>query len=174
MYANQDLYLHRLGRYGGVNPIGSLSSTVNVGGRNWELWEGYNGAMKVYSYVAPSPVTKFDGNLKPFFNHMATRGFPQGSQYLISKSLHNRSQLETMIILKTDSLSARSYSLPVRNRALYRQQRQVQHLLLLRRLQLVCHALSGAVCRIRRSRFCDERARCKGDAQKHSYCPQFL
>lgn len=57
--------------------------------------------MKVYSYVAPSPVTKFDGNLKPFFNHMATRGFPQGSQHLISKSpLHNEignaTQLETV------------------------------------------------------------------------------
>ncbi|KAH7020750.1 concanavalin A-like lectin/glucanase domain-containing protein [Microdochium trichocladiopsis] len=74
-----------LGRYGGVQPIGSLTGTVSVGGRSWELWVGYNGAMKVFSYVAPSPITNFDGNLKPFFTHMqSAQGFPASSQYLIT------------------------------------------------------------------------------------------
>jgi xyloglucan-specific endo-beta-1,4-glucanase len=71
-----------------VQPIGSNQGNVNVGGRNWELWYGLNGNMKVFSFVASSPVTSYNGNLKDFFNYMANnRGFPASSQYLISKFL---------------------------------------------------------------------------------------
>jgi xyloglucan-specific endo-beta-1,4-glucanase len=75
-----------LGRYGGVQPIGSQTATVNVGGRSWALWVGYNGACKVFSFVAASPVTNFSGNIKDFFNYLSqSQGFPAGSQNLISK-----------------------------------------------------------------------------------------
>jgi len=70
-----------------VQPIGSNQGTVNVAGRNWELWYGLNGNMKVFSFVAPSPVNSFSANLKDFFNYMANnKGYPAGSQYLISES----------------------------------------------------------------------------------------
>lgn len=76
-----------LGRYGGVNPIGSQKGTVNVGGRSWSLWVGYNGSMKVFSFVASSPVSSFSGNIKDFFNHLTSQeGFPASSQNLISES----------------------------------------------------------------------------------------
>ena len=77
-----------LARYGGVQPIGSYKATVNVGGRSWSLYVGYNGSMKVFSFVAPSTVSNFSGNIKEFFNYMAnSEGFPAGSQNLISKLL---------------------------------------------------------------------------------------
>lgn len=80
-----------LGRYGGVNPIGSQKSTVNVGGRSWTLWVGYNGSMKVFSFVAPSPITNFSGNVKDFYNYLASsEGFPASSQNLISKSITSK------------------------------------------------------------------------------------
>ena len=70
-----------------MQPIGSNQGNVNIGGRNWELWYGLNGNMKVFSFVASSPVTSYNGNLKDFFNYMANnKGFPASSQYLISMS----------------------------------------------------------------------------------------
>ena len=77
-----------LGRYGGVQPIGSYKTTVTLAGRSWSLYVGYNGSMKVFSFVAPNAVSNFSGNIKEFFNYMASNeGFPAGSQNLISKSL---------------------------------------------------------------------------------------
>jgi xyloglucan-specific endo-beta-1,4-glucanase len=74
-----------LGRIGGVYPIGSSTGFVNIGGTNWELFVGYNGAMKVFSYVAPNWVTNFAQDVKPFFNHMAqAHGYPAGNQFLIT------------------------------------------------------------------------------------------
>jgi xyloglucan-specific endo-beta-1,4-glucanase len=74
-----------LGRLGGVSPIGQRTTTVNVGGRSWELWDGYNGAMRVYSFVASSSVNSFSGDLKDFFRYLVnSQGFPDRNQYLIT------------------------------------------------------------------------------------------
>lgn len=140
------LNLYRLARLGDVQPIGSRQSTVTVGGRSWELWIGMNGSMKVYSYVATSQVTKFDGDLKPFFNNMASNGFPQSSQYLISEYLPRRHPQRThtgppTVVHKgrmRNHILTAHYSSAIRQRAIHRQQRQVQQLLLLRRRQLRC------------------------------------
>ena len=76
----------RLGRLGGIYPIGSSVGYVNVAGRDWELFDGYNGNMHVYSFVASNPVNDFNSDLKDFFNHLTqSRGFPASSQHLISK-----------------------------------------------------------------------------------------
>ncbi|KAF4333493.1 murein transglycosylase [Fusarium beomiforme] len=74
-----------LGRYGNVQPIGSKQTTVTIEGRSWDLWVGYNGSMKVFSFVAPSPVTNFNSDVKQFFNYMAnSQGYPASSQYLLT------------------------------------------------------------------------------------------
>lgn len=73
--------------YGGVVPIGSRKSTVNLGGRSWELWVGYNSSKKVFSFVARSLVSNFLGDVKQFFNHLVSQeGFPAISQNRISES----------------------------------------------------------------------------------------
>lgn len=77
----------RLARKGGIYPIGSSQGIVNVGGQNWDLWVGYNGAMKVFSFVAPNEVPVFENNVKLFFDHVTnTQGFPAAQQHLISMS----------------------------------------------------------------------------------------
>ncbi|KAI0512796.1 concanavalin A-like lectin/glucanase domain-containing protein [Xylaria bambusicola] len=75
-----------LGRFGNVYPIGSSVGRVTVGGNTWELFSGYNGAMKVFSFVATNPpVTSFSSDLKQFFNYLSSnQGFPASSQYLIT------------------------------------------------------------------------------------------
>ncbi|KAI8623315.1 concanavalin A-like lectin/glucanase domain-containing protein [Xylariaceae sp. FL1651] len=74
-----------LARYGGVQPIGSQIATVNVGGRSWELWSGYNGAMKVFSFVSSNPTTSFNTDIKSFFSYLqSSQGFPASNQYLLT------------------------------------------------------------------------------------------
>lgn len=79
---------HRLAKVGDVYPIGDSVGTVNIGGVDWDLHDGFNGAMHVFSFVAPQPVNDFDGNIKDFFDHITQNsGFPADSQNLLSKSL---------------------------------------------------------------------------------------
>jgi xyloglucan-specific endo-beta-1,4-glucanase len=73
-----------LGRFGNVYPIGSSTGTVNVAGRTWELFVGMNGSMKVFSFVAASPINSYSANVKEFFNHLqSAQGYPAGEQHLI-------------------------------------------------------------------------------------------
>jgi len=75
-----------LGKYGGVCPIGSPVCSVALAGRTWDLWVGFNGRMKVYSFVPPSGgiIRSFSGDVKEFFNYLqANHKFPASSQNLI-------------------------------------------------------------------------------------------
>lgn len=78
-----------LGRYGGVQPIGSAGPTVTIGGQQWVLWDGYNGACHVYSFVpaqSGQQRTSFNGDIKAFFTYLTqNKGFPASSQYLIGE-----------------------------------------------------------------------------------------
>ncbi|KAH6661685.1 concanavalin A-like lectin/glucanase domain-containing protein [Halenospora varia] len=74
-----------LGRYSSVYPIGSSVGSVSVGGYTWTLWAGYNGSMRVYSFVASNPINGFNSDIKQFFNYLASsQGFPASSQHLIN------------------------------------------------------------------------------------------
>ncbi|SPJ71753.1 probable endoglucanase I precursor [Fusarium torulosum] len=74
-----------LGKYGNVQPIGSLQGRADVEGHTWELWAGYNGSMKVFSFVAPSPINNFNADIKQFFNYLQKgQGFPADNQYLLT------------------------------------------------------------------------------------------
>lgn len=67
-------------------PIGNSVGTVRAAGRDWALHIGYNGAMKVFSFVAANPVTRFDGEIMDFFYLLRDmQGYPMTSQYLLSK-----------------------------------------------------------------------------------------
>ncbi|KAB5540493.1 glycoside hydrolase family 12 protein [Coniochaeta sp. 2T2.1] len=73
-----------LARYGDIYPIGQSTGQVNVAGRSWDLWIGYNGAMRVYSFIAPSPVKSFNADVKDFFKYLQTsQNFPASEQNLI-------------------------------------------------------------------------------------------
>ncbi|PUU74780.1 concanavalin A-like lectin/glucanase domain-containing protein [Tuber borchii] len=75
-----------LAAYGGAGPISSTGksiATVTIGGYQWRLYDGYNGSMHVYSFVAVgSPLTYFTGDLKLFLTYLASNyGLPT-SQYV--------------------------------------------------------------------------------------------
>lgn len=84
-----------LGRYGGVWPItesGSPLETVTLAGHEFDLYFGYNGDMKVYSFVPPDDVLipTFEGDILDFFDYLeANYDFPMENQYLLSKISFN-------------------------------------------------------------------------------------
>ncbi|KAF9871164.1 glycosyl hydrolase family 12 [Colletotrichum karsti] len=76
-----------LGSLGGAGPISSTGSTIatpSVAGRTWNLYKGVNGQMTVFSFVAPSNVQSFSGDLKAFVTYLInSQGLPS-SQILQS------------------------------------------------------------------------------------------
>jgi xyloglucan-specific endo-beta-1,4-glucanase len=82
----------RLGRFGGVWPIsqaGAPIANVTIAGYKFDLYFGYNGAMKVYSFLTTtpnSPYTTFNADIKLFFNYLTkNQGYPASTQNLIGK-----------------------------------------------------------------------------------------
>jgi xyloglucan-specific endo-beta-1,4-glucanase len=75
-----------LARIGDIYPIGKSTLQVTLAGHTWDLWIGFNGAMRVYSFVAPSPVQNFNADVKDFFNYLQTnQSFPASQQNLIGE-----------------------------------------------------------------------------------------
>ncbi|KAL8791617.1 MAG: hypothetical protein Q9195_005766 [Heterodermia aff. obscurata] len=63
-----------LAKFGVLQPIGSADTAVDaqIGEQTWKLWSGTNSATgtKVFSFVAPSTVNSYDGDLKAFFDYL--------------------------------------------------------------------------------------------------------
>ncbi|KAH6645440.1 concanavalin A-like lectin/glucanase domain-containing protein [Truncatella angustata] len=77
-----------LNRYGGVWPItesGSALETITLAGHSFDLYFGYNGDMKVYSFVvSDAAIGNFSGDILDFFNYLADNySFPISQQYLL-------------------------------------------------------------------------------------------
>lgn len=85
----------RLARYGGIWPIttsptGDPIEQVNIGGREWDLYFGYNGEMQVYSFLPSdeNPITDFSDDAKDYFDYLtANHSFPESEQYMLSRCL---------------------------------------------------------------------------------------
>jgi xyloglucan-specific endo-beta-1,4-glucanase len=78
-----------LASYGGLWPIsrqGRPLETVTLAGHKFDLHFGYNGAMKVYSFVAAKgPIFDFSADVLDFFRHLErNHGFPMRDQYMLS------------------------------------------------------------------------------------------
>lgn len=69
-------------------PIGTAGAVVQVAGKEWTLWDGFNGAMHVYSFVATSDQNSVDFDVKEFFDYLRdNKGYPADSQYLTTLQL---------------------------------------------------------------------------------------
>ncbi|CAE6421708.1 unnamed protein product [Rhizoctonia solani] len=67
-----------------AGPAGSQIATANVGGVNWKLFKGTVGTWTVYSFVAPSELTNFKTDLKPFFTYLGSAQKLNLNQYLVA------------------------------------------------------------------------------------------
>jgi xyloglucan-specific endo-beta-1,4-glucanase len=76
-----------LARIGDIYPIGKSTMQVTLAGHTWDLWTGYNGQMRVFSFVAPTPINNFSADVKEFFNWLEkNQDFPASKQNLIGES----------------------------------------------------------------------------------------
>lgn len=56
---------------------------ANIANEPWELFIGYNGETKVYSFVAPEERPSWEGDVMSFFRHIERDcGFPAKEQHL--------------------------------------------------------------------------------------------
>ncbi|MGC1375756.1 MAG: hypothetical protein WA821_06025 [Anaerolineales bacterium] len=77
-----------LNHVGSIQPIGSNTGTVTLGGRSWAVWVGNNGQNNVVSYEG-SGITSFNTDVKPFLLDAITRGsgFGTTAWYLTSMQM---------------------------------------------------------------------------------------
>ncbi|KAJ8577127.1 hypothetical protein ON010_g2084 [Phytophthora cinnamomi] len=74
-----------LSALGGAWPLtdsGKPIKTVTAGGVEFDLYQGYNKKVKVFSYVAKKPATTFTGDLKYFFDQLPANNTLPQTQYL--------------------------------------------------------------------------------------------
>lgn len=72
-----------LGALGGAGPISSTGSTIatpNIGGVSWNLYSGSHSQMNVFSFVAPSNIGSFSGDLTDFTDYLQANHGLSGSQ----------------------------------------------------------------------------------------------
>lgn len=65
---------------GAATPI----ATPTIDGHTWNLYKGPNGDTTVFSFVAPSEITSFSGDIKAFFTYLIDNEGFSSSQYLTS------------------------------------------------------------------------------------------
>lgn len=78
------VWLAALGGAGPISATGSAVATPTIGGVQWKLFSGKNGATTVYSFVAVTQQTSFSGDLRSFFTYLISNEGMPSSQYLLS------------------------------------------------------------------------------------------
>ncbi|KAM0135568.1 hypothetical protein ACHAO1_005117 [Botrytis cinerea] len=76
------IWLAAIGGAGPISSTGSPIATATIAGYEFKLYSGPNGDTTVYSFVASSEATNFDGDLMEFLNYLATNEGWSTSQYI--------------------------------------------------------------------------------------------
>ncbi|CAE6444973.1 unnamed protein product [Rhizoctonia solani] len=66
-----------------AGPAGSQVATPKINGLTWKLFKGTVGTWVVYSFVAPSELTNYNSDLKPFFTYLNSAYRVSLNQYLV-------------------------------------------------------------------------------------------
>ncbi|CAE6405966.1 unnamed protein product [Rhizoctonia solani] len=80
--SNTDEIMIWLSSRGGAGPIGSQIATASVNGVSWKLFKGTVSTWTVWSFVAPSELTGYNSDLKPFFTYLINSQGLSSSKYL--------------------------------------------------------------------------------------------
>lgn len=78
------IWLAALGGAGPISSTGSATASPTIAGVTWNLYDGYNGAMHVYSFVASSEQTSFSGDILDFYKWLESNEGLSSSEYLLS------------------------------------------------------------------------------------------
>jgi len=97
-----------LAALGGAGPISSTGSTVatpTIGSTSWKLYSGANGDTTVYSFVAETEQTAFDGDLMDFFTYLIENENVPNTHYLTSIGAGTEPFTGTDAVLTTTAFS---------------------------------------------------------------------
>ena len=78
------IWLSAIGGAGPISSTGSTIATPTVAGATWDLYEGENGQMHVYSFVAPQARESFDADIAEFVTYLTTEQSLPADQFLLS------------------------------------------------------------------------------------------
>ncbi|CAO2652539.1 Nn.00g008220.m01.CDS01 [Neocucurbitaria sp. VM-36] len=78
------IWLAALGGAGPISSTGSPIATVTLAGTSWKLYNGKNGQMNVFSFVAASEVKSFKGDLVEFTSYLTSKQGMPATQILQS------------------------------------------------------------------------------------------
>ncbi|KAF9026711.1 glycoside hydrolase family 12 protein [Hymenopellis radicata] len=92
---------------GGAGPAGSQIGTVSINGVSWRLFKGTVSTWTVFSFVAPSEITNFNQDLKPFLTYLTSNQGVSSSQFLV------QAQGGTEPFIGTARLTSNSYALAI-------------------------------------------------------------
>ncbi|KAI9901692.1 hypothetical protein N3K66_003509 [Trichothecium roseum] len=98
-----------LGAFGGAGPISSTGSpiaTVDILGTSWNLFNGMNGNMNVFSFVASSNVENFSGDLTAFTKYLISEQGVDSAQILQSVGAGTEPFEGSGVVLATSKYSA--------------------------------------------------------------------
>ncbi|ESZ95627.1 glycoside hydrolase family 12 protein [Sclerotinia borealis F-4128] len=76
------IWLAAIGGAGPISSTGSAIATATIAGHEFKLYSGPNGDTTVYSFVATSEATNFDGDLLDFLTYLSTNEGWSTSQYI--------------------------------------------------------------------------------------------
>lgn len=99
------VWLAALGGAGPISSTGSPVATPTLAGTSWKLYEGYNGNMHVFSFVAASQVTSFSGDLKAFLSYLTSNNGMATSQYVTSLGAGTEPFVGSNAVLTTTAYS---------------------------------------------------------------------
>lgn len=78
------IWLAALGGAGPISATGSPIATVTLAGASWKLYNGQNGNMNVFSFVASTQQTSFKGDLVEFLSYLTSKQGVPKAQILTS------------------------------------------------------------------------------------------
>ncbi|KAJ1308308.1 hypothetical protein OPQ81_004020 [Rhizoctonia solani] len=67
-----------------AGPAGAQVATASIGGQNWKVFKGRVETWDVYSFVAPTELTNYSADLKPFFTYLSSSHGVSLNQYLVA------------------------------------------------------------------------------------------
>ncbi|KAJ7040056.1 glycoside hydrolase family 12 protein [Mycena alexandri] len=92
---------------GGAGPAGSQIGTATVNGVTWRLFKGTVSTWTVFSFVAPTEITNFNSDLKPFLTFLTQNEGVPSSQFLV------QAQAGTEPFIGSATLTTTSYSISI-------------------------------------------------------------
>ncbi|KAJ7051326.1 glycoside hydrolase family 12 protein [Mycena amicta] len=90
-----------------AGPAGSQIGTASVNGVTWRLFKGTVSTWTVFSFVAPTEITNFNSDLKPFLTFLTQNEGVPSSQFLV------QAQAGTEPFIGSATLTTTSYSLSI-------------------------------------------------------------